>query len=221
MVVGPVTVTTNQGDLNPPTGLAATVKTGSGILLNWTLPNEEGYVVSSFNVYRSQSFMTAVGSPLATVNNPALAQVTSYTDNSVSPGTTYYYVVKAVYSQSATQALSPNSNNATASTAGVATPTQSVPLGVMAFDANLLKPLTGQKLGIYFMVPDSGPAEIDVYNISGHPIRALYATAEAGVQVSLTWDGKDRNGSWAASGIYLIELKAPGLHQIKKVLVVK
>jgi len=139
----------------------------------------------------------------------------------VGPGNNYDYVVRAVYSQSATLALSPNSNNATAATAGLATPTQSVPLGVMAFDANLLKPLTGQQLGIYFMAPDSGPAELDIYNISGHPIRALYATAVAGVQVSLAWDGKDRNGSWAASGIYLIEIKAPGLHQVKKVLVVK
>jgi fibronectin type 3 domain-containing protein len=220
-VVGPVTVTTGQSDLNPPTGLTATVKPGNSVLLNWTRPNDEGRVITAFNIYRSGGFVTAVGSPLATVNNPALAPVTTYTDNSSGPGNTYYYVVRAVYSQSATLALSPNSNNATASTPGVATPTQSVPLGVMAFDANLLKPLTGQKLGIYFMAPDSGPAELDVYNISGHPIRALYATAEAGVQVSLTWDGKDRNGSWAASGIYLIELKAPGLHQIKKVLVVK
>jgi fibronectin type 3 domain-containing protein len=220
-VVGPVTVTTSQSDLNPPTGLTATVKPGNSVLINWTRPNDDGRVITAFNIYRSGGFITAVGSPLATVNNPALAPVTAYVDNSAGPGSTYYYVVRAVYSQSATLALSPNSNNATASTPGLATPTQSVPLGVMAFDANLLKPLTGQKLGIYFMAPDSGPAEIDIYNISGHPIRALYATAQAGAQVSLTWDGKDRNGSWAASGIYLIELKAPGLHQIKKVLVVK
>jgi flagellar hook assembly protein FlgD len=91
----------------------------------------------------------------------------------------------------------------------------------MAFDANLLKPLTGQLLTIYFAAPKGGPAELDIYNVSGHPIRALYATAVAGARVSLTWDGKDRHGEYAASGVYLIEIKAPGLHQVKKVLVVK
>jgi hypothetical protein len=76
-------------------------------------------------------------------------------------------------------------------------------------------------LGIYFVAPNSGPAQINVYNISGNPIRALYATSTAGAQESLTWDIKDRNGNIVASGLYLIEIKAPGLHQIKKVLVVK
>ena len=220
-VVGPITVTTSQSDLNPPTGLTATAKTGSSVLLNWSLPNEEGYVVTSFNIYRSGSFTTAVGSPLATVNNPALAQVTSYMDNSASPGTTYYYVVQAVYSKSGSLVQSPNSNNAVVTTPAAAAGVPPVTVGVMAFNANLLKPLTGQQLGIYFMAPNSGPVELDIYNISGYPIRALYTTAIADVAVNLTWDGKDRNGSWAASGIYLIEIKAPGLHQIKKVLVVK
>jgi fibronectin type 3 domain-containing protein len=220
-LVGPVTVTTSQSDLNPPTGLTATAKTGSSVLLNWTLPNEEGYVVTSFDIYRSGSFMTAVGSPLATVNNPALAQVTSYTDNSASPGTTYYYVVQAVYSKNGSPVQSPNSNNAVVTTSAPVAGVPPVTVGVMAFNANLLKPLTGQQLGIYFVAPDSGPVELDVYNISGHPIRALYATAIADIAVNVTWDGKDRDGSWVASGIYLIEIKAPGLHQIKKVLVVK
>jgi fibronectin type 3 domain-containing protein len=220
-VVGPVTVTTSQSNLNPPTGLTANAKTGSSVLLNWTLPNEEGYVVTAFNIYRSGIFTTAMGSPLATVNNPALAQVTSYTDNSVSPGTSNYYVVQAVYTKSGSPVLSPNSNHAVATTPAGAAGVPPVTVGVMAFNANLLKPLTGQQLGIYFVAPDSGPVELDVYNISGHPIRALYATAIADVAVNVTWDGKDRDGSWAASGIYLIEIKAPGLHQIKKVLVVK
>jgi hypothetical protein len=91
----------------------------------------------------------------------------------------------------------------------------------MVFDANVLLPNTGQLLNISFTAPNNGPAELDVYNVSGNPVRALYATAVAGSPVSLTWDGKDRNGKTVASGLYLIEIKGPGIHLVRKVIVVK
>src|SRR5262249_30478793 len=118
-------------------------------------------------------------------------------------------------------ANSPNSNHATATTATPVAGAPQVTSGTLAFDANVLLPNTGQKLGIYFIAPQSGPAELDVYNVSGNPIQALYATAVAGAQVNLTWDGKDRNGRTVASGLYLIEIKGPGVHLVRKVIVVK
>jgi hypothetical protein len=147
--------------------------------------------------------------------------VTFFNDGGVTPNNTYYYVVAADYIQGPSTVLSPPSNNATDTTPALGAGVPPVKIGQMAFDANLLKPMTGQTLNIFFITPNSGPVEIDVYNVSGNPVRALYAAPTAGVQDFVTWDGKDRNGRTVASGIYLIEIKAVGMHQVKKVLVVK
>jgi fibronectin type 3 domain-containing protein len=219
---GPVTSSTS--DLNPPTSLAATALGPSSVRLTWTRPNDMGYNVTSYNIYRASNFTTALGSPITTLANPALSPVTIYNDSNVSPNTTYYYVLTAVYSSGPSGSgpvTSPASNHASITTPAPAAGIPPVTVGQMAFDANLLKPLTGQVLGIYFVAPDSGPVVINVYDISGRPIRVLNASAVADAQVHLTWDGKDRNGYTVASGLYFVEIKAPGLHQIKKVLVVK
>jgi titin len=220
VVVAAPTVTTSGSDLNPPTGLAVTALSPTNNLITWTVPNDLGNVILSYNIYRSGSFISTLGSPMTVITNPA-AGVTLFNDTNVSPNSTYYYVVTATYQQLVGTAPSPPSNNATDTTPAPAAGIPSEKVGQMAFDANLLKPLTGQTLNIFFIAPASGPVEIDVYNVSGNPIRALYATAIADTQVSTPWDGKDRNGRYVASGIYLVEIKAPGLHQVKKVLVVK
>jgi len=214
-------VTTSGTLLNPPTGAAVTAASGSTNVLTWTRPNDEGFIVTGYNIYRSNSFTTVLGSPIATLPNPALNPVTVFMDNGVSANTTYYYVITANYQQGSSIVASPPSNHAWDTTPAPQAGVPPVTPGQMAFDANLLKPLTGQVLNIYFIAPNDGPAEIDVYNVSGNPIRALFAAAAAGKQESLAWDGKDRNGNTVASGIYLVEIKGPGIHLVRKVLVVK
>lgn len=93
----------------------------------------------------------------------------------------------------------------------------------MAFNANLVKPLSGQTLGIYFVSPASGPVAIKVYTIAGTLIKTLNPpAATANNPENLTWDMTDRNGSVVASGIYFLEMDGPGgFHVIKKVAVVK
>jgi len=185
-------------------------------------PNDEGNIVLSYNIYRSGSFGLISGSPIASIPNPALAPVTTFTDTTATPNTTYYYVVTAVYQSSPANTESPASNHALVTTGAPGKAVPPVTTGTMAFDANVLKPLTGQILNIYYVVPNTGPVEIDIYNITGYPIRYLDpGVAQAGVQASTTWDGTDRNGKLVASGIYLLEIKGTGFHQVKKVAVVK
>jgi hypothetical protein len=220
----PVTVTTSPSVAvyNPPTGLVATAPSPGSAKLTWDRPNDEGYIVLSYNIYRMTSFTSTLGSPMANIPNPALAPVTTYTDTTVSGNTTYYYVVTAVYQTGATTTQSPASNHAKVTTGA---PNQAIPpvkTGQMAFDANVVKPLLGQVLGIYYVVPNTGPVEIDVYNIKGYPVKYMDpGVAQAGVQTSTTWDISDRNGKTVASGVYLIEIKGTGFHQVKKVIVVK
>jgi cellulose 1,4-beta-cellobiosidase len=87
--------------LSAPTGVTATVS-GSSIVISWTaVSNATGY-----SVYRGTTSggegTTAIGT----------STTTSYTDSSVTAGTTYYYTVKATSSTSASGA----SNEANATT---------------------------------------------------------------------------------------------------------
>jgi fibronectin type 3 domain-containing protein len=71
-----------------PTGLAATAGEGT-VSLNWN-DNTEGDL-AGYNVYRS----TISGGPYTKLNGSLLVS-SAYIDNSVTNGTTYYYVVRAV-----------------------------------------------------------------------------------------------------------------------------
>src|SRR5207253_78778 len=55
-------------------------------------PNQESYLVG-YNVYRSEQSGVFTSPP---INGTALVTRTSFTDSTVQPGRTYYYVVTAV-----------------------------------------------------------------------------------------------------------------------------
>jgi fibronectin type 3 domain-containing protein len=213
----PLTCAPGPGLLNPPTGLSAKALPNANVQLTWTQPNFGGGNVTGFNIYRGASFgnYTKVGS----IPNSALAPVTAYIDTTTWSTTTYTYVVRAVYSPGSAE--SPNSNHAVVTTPQAAGVPKVSP-GQMAFTANLVKPLSGQKLGIYFVSPGSGPVEIRIYNIAGALVKSMDLSATAGSPENLEWDMTDRNLALVASGVYFIELRGPGgFHVVKKVAVVK
>lgn len=71
-----------------PSGLTATGGDGS-VALTWTATADDGGLPASYDVQRG----SAVAGPFATV---ATSTSTTYTDDAVTNGTTYYYVVRAV-----------------------------------------------------------------------------------------------------------------------------
>jgi hypothetical protein len=95
------------GTLNAPTGLAVTSSTANSISLSWNSVNG----ASSYTIYRSSSssgsysLITTVGS-------------TSYTDSSLSAGTTYYYKVSATNSSGDESPQSAEVSGTTAGTGG-------------------------------------------------------------------------------------------------------
>ena len=104
-----------------PTGLAATATSGTTIGLTWTdaSSDETGFVIE-----RS----TTSGSGFSSVATPA-ANDTSYTDTSLSPGTTYYYRVRSANASGQSSA----SNEASATTT-LTTP--AAPTGLVATTAS-------------------------------------------------------------------------------------
>jgi len=81
--------------------------TGShDVILSWTASASPGVI--GYNAYRGTTSHGESSTPL----NPAPINGTTYTDGNVSPGATYYYVVKTVASGGVTE--SANSNEAAA-----------------------------------------------------------------------------------------------------------
>ena len=81
--------TTDLTPPNAPTGLIVTSAGNQTVSLNWNDNSDSD--LAGYNVYRS----TTSGSGYVKVNS-SLVNPSAYTDNSVTNGTTYYYVVTAV-----------------------------------------------------------------------------------------------------------------------------
>jgi arabinogalactan endo-1,4-beta-galactosidase len=109
-----------------PTGLSATAG-NSTVSLNWNDNNETD--LSGYNVYRS----TTSGGPYSKLN-VSLLTVSNYSDNSVSGGVTYYYVVRAVDTASNE---SDNSNQASATPTDTIQPAAPTGLTAMAGDSTV------------------------------------------------------------------------------------
>lgn len=62
---------------------------------------------------------------------------------------------------------------------------------------------------IGFDLAQSGPVELQVYDVAGRRVRTLVDEwREAGWNHHVTWNGVDKGGHRAASGIYLYQSKA-------------
>ncbi|MDD5688250.1 MAG: fibronectin type III domain-containing protein [Elusimicrobia bacterium] len=87
---------------------------------------------------------------------------------------------------------------------------------------NLFNPVKGDKMTIRYETVQPGKITIDVYTLNGDKVTTLVnETTTSSVPHWATWDGKDDNGSFVASDIYLIYIKGPGLKDTKKVCVIK
>jgi fibronectin type 3 domain-containing protein len=107
-----------------PQSLAATGGNGA-VQLSWTAPaSTGGAAVTGYNVYRGTSAGGEAATPVATN-----VTTTSFIDNPLTNGTTYYYTVKAVNSAG----VSPASNEASATPRATV---PSAPLGTTASAGN-------------------------------------------------------------------------------------
>jgi len=66
-----------------------------------------------------------------------------------------------------------------------------------------------------------GPAELVLYDLDGNRIRTLISETITAGPYAVTWDGRDAKGRPVASGIYLARLRALGLEEIQKVVLLK
>jgi titin len=209
-----------DGTPNPVAGLEAGAIDDSRILLEWPRPNDLGGVVTAYAVLRSTGSMPAVYPvTVARVPDTLALETLSFTDSGLDPGTTYHYVLVAEYATGD----SGYSNEAQATTLPRL---RNVPTvrgtGQALLDRNVVRPMRGDRLGIYFRLAEPADVEIHVYNVAGELMAEVhYGPAPAGDLRSVDWDVKDRLGSWVASGLYLVEVTAGPMHQVLKVAVIR
>lgn len=74
---------------------------------------------------------------------------------------------------------------------------------------------------ISFALPTAGRVKVSVFNVLGQTVRVLAdQDMEAGVQ-RVSWDGRDENGSAAASGVYFYRIAANEFTDTKKMTLLK
>jgi subtilisin family serine protease len=123
-----------------------TVTPGNGtVSLNWTAPADNGAPITSFNVYRGTTPGGEVATPLQAGLDPS---ATSFMDNTVVNGTTYYYEVSAVNSAGETKSAEESGE----------------PTGAPGAPVLTLTPHNGS-VHLSWTVPPDGGAPITGYNV--------------------------------------------------------
>jgi hypothetical protein len=81
-------------------------------------------------------------------------------------------------------------------------------------------PTNGQ-VTIKYSLPRPGPVELGVYNMLGQKVKTVINQWQPAGYYSVQWDGKNEQGRKAAAGIYHYQIKASGLQQTEKIVLVK
>ncbi len=72
-----------------------------------------------------------------------------------------------------------------------------------------------------FVLPSEGPVRVEVYNVLGQRVRTLINDALPAGTHRIAWDRRNSGGLPVPNGIYFYRIEARGLHQVKKVVVVR
>lgn len=72
-----------------------------------------------------------------------------------------------------------------------------------------------------FTMLESGPAEVTVYDLRGRAVKVLASGQFDAGRHEIVWRGDDSGGRRMASGVYFVRMKAVGVDQIKRAVLVK
>lgn len=89
-------------------------------------------------------------------------------------------------------------------------------------NSNIFRPLQGSPLVIGFKAADNGRLTVKVFDMSGEMVRFVdEQEVDANQLYSTNWDGRNQNGEWVGSGIYIVSVYGAGTRVLKKVVVLK
>jgi hypothetical protein len=74
---------------------------------------------------------------------------------------------------------------------------------------------------IRFALPEASHIVVKIFNIVGEEIRTLVEAPYQAGDHTIRWDGRDKHGKPAASGIYIYRLQAGAFSQVRKMSLVR
>ncbi|MBN2546041.1 MAG: hypothetical protein JXB50_09615, partial [Spirochaetes bacterium] len=86
---------------------------------------------------------------------------------------------------------------------------------------NVINPHSNGCTKLMYTMDKSGPVSIVVYDLNSDAVKVLKSGSETAGMHTISWNGKNENGKIVARGVYFIRIRAPGIfNQIRKVLVI-
>ncbi|MFH1279760.1 MAG: FlgD immunoglobulin-like domain containing protein [Candidatus Eisenbacteria bacterium] len=74
---------------------------------------------------------------------------------------------------------------------------------------------------IRFHMPESGPADLDVYDLAGRHVRTLATGIFPRGEQSVLWDGRDENGRTVANGVYFLRYQTGERAMARRITLVR
>lgn len=135
----------------------------------------------------------------------------SYTDRGLAPGRTYYYQLEAVSSAGFEARL------LDMETSGVP---RMPPNNFILSDA-YPNPFN-QDVTIQYVVPFSAEVKLEIFDVTGRPVRTLVRALLPPSEYKAHWDSRSDQGTPVSSGLYFYRLRAGGtFDQTKKLLLIR
>ncbi|HDR05164.1 MAG TPA: T9SS type A sorting domain-containing protein, partial [Candidatus Marinimicrobia bacterium] len=190
-----------------PQNLTADILNGNSVYLSWTAPDDAD--LAYFNIYRTKYSVVYPSDHYFLLSLDSC----SFIDTTVTSGRAFRYVVTAVD-------IHENEGE----------PTPYVSSGIVSVNENiprqfaLLPPFpnpSNNQFTIPFELPDSGPAYLAIYDITGRKIWQQNIENAPSGRLQLIWTGTLLNGDTAPSGLYLLQLRSDIQVTHRKIILLK
>lgn len=86
---------------------------------------------------------------------------------------------------------------------------------------NVIDPTKGERTRLNYILASAGQVTVTVFTLDGDVVQVLQRGRQNPGDYTVNWDGRNRAGNAVARGIYFIRIVAPGIDEIRKVMVVK
>ncbi len=191
-----------------PDNMIATALSQTEIQVSWAdnSTNETG-----FQLYRSDSYSGAFH-----LIASLAAGSSSYTDNGLTNGTTYWYKV-LTYNATGKSSFS---LDAFATAGATAVEEKSELPRQFALAQNFPNPFNPETV-IQYQLPKASAVKLEIYNISGARVRTLVDDRQLAGYYTLSWNGRDDYGIPVASGIYFCNLRTQEFAQQRKLVLIR
>ncbi|MCK4680506.1 VCBS repeat-containing protein [bacterium] len=188
------------------TSFTAVAESDESVTLRWVVPDNADW--TGLNIRRALST-----SGQFRVVNPAPLPVTQsgvYVDVGAWPGTTFYYILRAVLGDGSEVDI-------------CGAPVAATTGGHLALVLEYPRPNPlVHEATIRFTIPgDGGRLSLAVFDVSGRLVKTLADHPRTRGRHEFTWDGRSDRGVPVSSGIYFVRLSAPGGTRTRKLLVLR